>query len=280
MIDAASCLSKRLGPLGPRIEALSREYARIWREISSEPYSPDRLYPVSEKKDVERDLSLLIRRLSAEKKKFLPPGHAWESVEMEEFAASLRPCLKRILGRVDLHIEAVYDAHFVDSTRHFLRAVRDFDPEIRISSVYQALRNVWIMNTLQFFLGSKVELSDAIFAYSMVYPYLDNFIDDAGGSESDKLAQVLKLKGWLEGVDECPETPREEKLHALIGLIERQFSRSQCPEVFQSMLAIYNAQIRSLLQQRETNPPHSAEILDISLEKGGTSVLADGYLVA
>lgn len=280
VIDAASCLSERLGPLGPRVKALSREYARIWGEISSDPYTPDRLFTLSEKKDVERDLSLLIRRLSAEKKKFLPPGHAWESAEMEEFAASLRPCLKRILGRVDLHLEAVYDARFVDSTRHFLRAVRDFDPEIRISSVYQALRNVWIMNTLQFFLGQKVELSDAIFGYSMIYPYLDNFIDDAGDSESDKLAQVLKLKRWLEGVDERPETPREEKLHALIGLIERQFSRREYPEVFQSMLAIYNAQIRSLLQQRETNPPHSAEILDISLEKGGTSVLADGYLVA
>ena len=122
VIDAASCLSERLGPLGPRVKALSREYARIWREISSDPYTPDRLFTLSEKKDVERDLSLLIRRLPAEKKKFLPPGHAWESAEMEEFAASLRPCLKRILGRVELHLETVYDARFVDSTRHFLRA--------------------------------------------------------------------------------------------------------------------------------------------------------------
>jgi len=46
------------------------------------------------------------------------------------------------------------------------------------------------------------------------------------------------------------------------------------------MLAILNAQIKSLLQQREANPPDPAGILAISLEKGGTSVLADGYLVA
>ena len=73
-----------------------------------------------------------------------------------------------------------------------------------------------------------VEHTEAVFAYSMVYPYLDNMLDDAGTSEAGKLA----------------------------------------------------AQVKSLLQQRLESPPPPGEILGISFEKGGTSVLANGYLVA
>jgi len=114
----------------------------------------------------------------------------------------------------------------------------------------------------------------------MVYPYLDNMLDDAATAETDKLAVVAKLKSWLEGSAPAPATPREEKFRSLVGLIERRFPRAGFPGVYQSLLAIYNAQVRSLLQQRMTHPPSRADVLTISLEKGGTSVLADGYLVA
>jgi len=280
MIDFASCLSDQLGPLGPRVKVLSQSYAQIWRDIPSHPPNPERLYPTSEKKACEREISALISRLTAEKKNFLPSRPEGEPGHLEELAASLRPFLKRIIDRLDLRIELIYDSRFIEATRRFLQAVRNFDPEIGIASVYQALRNVWIMNTLQFYLGQEVAPTDAIFGYSMIYPYLDNFLDDLKRTESEKLALVLRLKGWLEGVDKNPATPLEEKLRVLIGMIERQFSRARFPGVYQSMLAISNAQVRSLLQQRKTNPPDSSEILDISLEKGGTSVLADGYLAA
>jgi len=42
---------------------------------------------------------------------------------------------------------------------------------------------------------------------------------------------------------------------------------------------IYNAQIKSLVQQKQNSDLCPVNILDISLEKGGASVLADGYLV-
>ncbi|RPI97560.1 MAG: hypothetical protein EHM31_13325, partial [Candidatus Aminicenantes bacterium] len=50
--------------------------------------------------------------------------------------------------------------------------------------------------------------------------------------------------------------------------------------MYRSLLTIYNAQVKSLLQQRPEAAPSPEDILAISLEKGGTSVLADGYLVA
>jgi hypothetical protein len=50
--------------------------------------------------------------------------------------------------------------------------------------------------------------------------------------------------------------------------------------VYESLLAIHRAQMNSLSQQRRSISPYETDILRLSLEKGGTSVLADAYLVA
>ncbi len=278
MIATADCLSQKLGPLGSRVEIWVREYSRRWWETPSEPPIPEITYPSSEKKDLERELTDLINRLAAEQESLPVDDRIWDSERLDRWAVGLRPFFKRVLGRAAVPLESVYDERFVESTRQFIAAARDFDPEIGIDSVYQALRNVWIMNTLQYFLEIEVQHTDAIFGYSMVYPYLDNVLDDAGTARQDKLCLLLRLKNWLEGERELPRGPREDKLLALIRRIEGQFPRTQYPGVYQSMLTIYNAQVKSLLQQRETHPPYAADILGISMEKGGTSVLADGYL--
>jgi hypothetical protein len=280
MNDLSSFLSDRAGPLAARVEALVREHAALWGSLPADPPPPRRRYARAEKKAVEKELSGLVGLLSSEPVRTAFLDGSLGPARMEEMAAELRPAFKRLLRLIDLPLEAVYDARFVDSTRRFLQTARDFDPDLGLASAYQALRNVWIMNSLQFDLGLDVEHTDAVFAYSMIYPYLDNLLDDAATPEPDKLAVVAKLRSWLEGSGPVPATPREEKFHALVKLIEGRYPRAGFPGVYQSLLAIYNAQVRSLLQQRMTPSPPPADILAISLEKGGTSVLADGYLVA
>lgn len=280
MTDLDACLSNLLGPLDSRVKSLTREYACIWEETPSDTTAPEKIYSASEKREFERELSALIDHMSAEQKQAVLSGQAREPAWMERIASELRPFFQRILRRADLKIESVYDSHFVESTQQFLRSAREFDPDMEIASVYQALRNVWIMNTLQFYLGIEATHTDAIFGYSMVYPYLDNVLDDRFRSRSDKISLVLKLKAWLEGEAMEPTSPQEEKLQALILRIEGQFSRSDFPGVYRSMLSIYNGQIKSLMQHLGTQQHDSNDILGISLEKGGTSVLADGYLVA
>jgi hypothetical protein len=257
MSDLTSFLSKATGPVGPRVEELVRDHVRLWHELSR-----------------------LVSGLSSESVRSAFLEGSLDAAALEELSASLRPSFKRLLALTGLPLEAVYDARFIDATRRFLQAARDFDPELNLPSAYQALRNVWIMNSLQFDLGLPVELTDAVFAYSMVYPYLDNMLDDAGTDEAGKLLAVARLRAWLEGVAETPRTPGEKKLRSLVGLIERQFPRDRFPDVFGSLLAIYNAQVKSLLQQRPGAAAAHEQILGLSLEKGGTSVLADGFLVA
>ena len=280
MSGITSSLSTRVGPLGGRVEELVHRHMRLWREASAEPRPPKKLYARTEKRAVERELSSLVGRLSAAEVRTAFLDGSLDAADLEAVAAGLKPGFKRLLGLIDLPLDAVYDARFIDSTRRFLQTARDFDPGLGLDSAYQALRNVWIMNSLQFDLGLPVAHGDAVFAYSMVYPYLDNVLDDAGTSESGKLALLSNLREWLEGTGPEAASPGEARLLSLVRLIEGCLPRPRFPEVYGSLLAIYNAQVKSLLQQKPGALTSPDEVLAISLEKGGTSVLADGYLVA
>jgi len=280
MSELSSFLSTGTGSLGVRVDELVRGHARLWHEAPAEPGEPRKRYRRSEKKAVERELSGLVGGLASEDVRTAFLEGSLDAARLEELAAGLRPAFTRLLRLIDLPIDRVYDARFIDSTRRFIQAARDFDPELRLASAYQALRNVWIMNSLQFDLGLPVEHTDAVFAYSMVYPYLDNLLDDARTAVAGKLSFVARLRGWLEGSAPAAESPEEEKIVSLVRLIEGRFPRPGFPGVYAALLAIYNAQVKSLLQQRPDAAAPADEILAISLEKGGTSVLADGYLVA
>ncbi|MBP7705800.1 MAG: hypothetical protein KA243_00980 [Candidatus Aminicenantes bacterium] len=280
MSDITPYLSDRVGPLGGRIEELVRRHAALWREAASEARPAVRRYTRADKRAAERELSNLAGALSDEEVRTACLDGSLDAARLEALAAGLKPGLRRLLGIVGLPLDAVYDARFVDATRRFLGAARDFDPSLGLDAAYQALRNVWIMNSLQSDLGRPVVADDAVFAYSMVYPYLDNALDDARAGETGKLDLLAKLRGWLEGDGPAAEAPAEARLLSLVRLIERCFPRPEHPDVYGSLLAIYNAQVRSLLQQSPGAAASAEEVLAISLEKGGASVLADGYLVA
>jgi hypothetical protein len=280
MSDITPFLSARVGPLGGRVDELVRLHEALWREAPAEPRPPKKRYSRAEKRAVERELSVLVGRLSSEELRTAFLDGSLDAARLEAVAAGLKPGFRRLLGLIALPLDSVYDARFIDATRRFLGAARDFDPSLGLDSAYQALRNVWIMNSLQFDLGLPVGHDDAVFAYSMVYPYLDNVLDDAGTSESGKRTLLAKLRDWLEGAGPEAATPGEARLLSLVRLIERRFPRPGFPGVYGSLLAIYNAQVKSLLQQKPGAAVSPDDVLAISLEKGGTSVLADGYLVA
>ncbi len=275
-----SFLSAAVGPLGGRVEELVRLHAGLWRSASEEPPPLGKRFGRRQKRAFERELSDLVGKLADERTRTAFLDGSLGPERLEDMAAALRPTFKSLLERIGLPLDKVYDARFVDATRRFIGQARDFDPRLGLDSAYQAMRNVWIMNSLQFDLGLPVEPTEAVFAYSMVYPYLDNVLDDGRVSEGDKLALAAKLRDWLEGEDRPADRPPEDKLRALVGLMERSFPRAAFPGVSGSLRAIHNAQVKSLLQQRADAASSPDDILAISLEKGGTSVLADGYLVA
>lgn len=169
---------------------------------------------------------------------------------------------------------------FSKVTDDFIRQAYDFDPAITEEAVYQASRNVMIMNTFQMHLGKEITLAPSVFAYSMLYPYTDNYLDAVDVDQQTKHDANRRMELRLRGLAGTPRNRNERMIDKLVGMIENEFDRRSYPLVYESLLAIHSAQSRSVAQQGTRCALSWDELLDVSIEKGGTSVLADGYLVA
>lgn len=167
---------------------------------------------------------------------------------------------------------------FPNTTKGFFQSARKFNPSMTTENLVQAIRNVWIMNIIQVLLNVKVEYTPSMFAYSMLYPYTDNYLDSTDLSKEAKLKINCDFKKRLENKNIMPDNDYEKDLFELVNIIESQYSRSLYAELFESLLYIHKSQEASLYQQNNTLP-YEYDILGISINKGGSSVLADAYLV-
>jgi hypothetical protein len=201
--------------------------------------------------------------------------HAWR----EEVRRRLIGFGAARLGWPPAYARLLLGDALLETSLAFAREARDFDPTLPREGLCQALRNVWIGNALQMLLRRPVRLGEGLFAYSMMYPLTDNILDDPQLDGRTKRALNESFGRRLAGDVVTPSGPREEALFALVARIEMERPRERFPRTYAALLAIHGAQIRSLQQQ--TCPSLSdAELLSISAEKGGTSVLADLHLVA
>lgn len=176
-------------------------------------------------------------------------------------------------------LEIILSEQFKNVSKDFFYRAREFGPELTPENIYQGMRNVWIMNGLQLMMGVKVEITPSIFGYSMIYPYSDNFLDDPSVSDEEKKAFSKRFNKRLHGELVIPANHTEEQLFKLVEMFEMQYSREDFPKVYESLYAIQKGQTRSL-ELIKCNGLDDAVIREICFEKGGASVLADGYLVA
>jgi hypothetical protein len=202
--------------------------------------------------------------------------------ERREWRESIRARLQDF-GEAHFHWPSGYrrllfgDA-FYEASVDFARRARRFDPALSLDDLWQALRNVWIGNSLQMLLARQVRLTPGLFAYSMLYPVTDNLLDSPDVPAADKRLFNHRLGRRLVG--DRLEAGRQAEGHAfaLVRQIEETFPRHRYPDVWESVLAIHRGQIGSLRQHGATLS--RAELIEISFAKGGASVLADLYLVA
>ncbi|HEY8890641.1 MAG TPA: hypothetical protein VIM70_10330 [Clostridium sp.] len=182
-------------------------------------------------------------------------------------------------GFTEEEINGDFSKSLPSITHTFICDVKEFDNSITLDKMVQALRNVWIMNILQVLFDIKVECTPSVFAYSMLYPYTDNYLDSTEISFEEKKAINERFKLRLEGKQIKGSNPYEEGLFKLVSIIESQYPRDCYREIYEGLLCIHAAQCKSLIQQKGMRSPYEMDILGISTEKGGTSVLADAYLV-
>ncbi len=177
------------------------------------------------------------------------------------------------------HGDVIFSDAYFEVTAEFTRRARAFDEGMTIDDVSQALRNLWIMNLFQSLFGRGVRCTDAVFAYSMLYPFTDNYLDDTRRSPAEKADFNRRLARRLAGQRLATVHPHEADVYRLVEMIEAQYARRDHSEIYASLLAIHRAQTESL-EQHGRRSPYEVDVLGLSVAKGGASVLADGYLVA
>jgi hypothetical protein len=260
------------------VAALRDDHADLWRTTPAGlPYLGPR---VGWRRHFanERAARRLLDRLASETEQ-LPEDEGGRRAWRDSVAERLREFGAQRLGWPSGYGRLVFaDAYFAASVA-FAREARAFDPGLSLECLGQALRNVWIGNSLQMRLGLPIALGDGLFAYSMLYPLTDNLLDDPARDAVGKRAFNRRFGRRLAGEPVPAGDAREAAVFALVGRVEREFPRDRFPSVHESLLAIHAGQTRSLAQQDDPRLTDD-HLLSISCEKGGTSVLADLYLVA
>ena len=158
--------------------------------------------------------------------------------------------LDRAATALDLEHDAIelLTNDFLPVGTKLARVARRFDEGLNMADIIQACRNAWTACGLQPLLGTAVQLTPSITGYSLLYPYSDNYLDQDGVPNDEKLRFSERFRRLLQGEELALANRRERALQLLIAMIEGQYSRVRYPQVFESLLAIHRAQEQSVEQ--------------------------------
>ncbi len=275
--EAVHC-TKRSRPFSQRVEACAVRFGALWEAAGSDT---PRLGPrvrrdnqASRERKADERIADVDRRLRQ-----YPDTKARREVWREDFLRTLQDMAMGCLGFPEAGLKLFFNRTAMDATRQFIRNAKAFDPTMSDGSIFQALRNLWVIHNLQLFLECDLGFSPAAFGYSMLYPWTDNYLDDPRMPESSKIAFGDWLARRLAGVCVTAPDAHAAQVSRLVGMIEECFCREEHPEVYLSLRAIHFAQMASLRQQQAGASANEQNIVAITVEKGGTSVLTDGFLV-
>ena len=261
------------------IQNYTEQYAGIWEKCSIQMPEFSCVYLKGDKHRKENFLDQFLETINAFRKDRIR-GKSYSEVELQLFISNIRDFLCNGLDFTTGQLELMFSDKMLEITRTFVRQAKAFDPDLTFNNIFQACRNMWIMNGLQLIMGIPMQVTPSIFAYSMLYPYTDNLIDDPNVSGFEKSVFSERFRNRLSGIKIEPQSNTENAIFRLVGMIENEYSRIDFPEVYESLLGIHDAQTDSMKLFQQNNPIGKHEILKICLAKGGASVLADGYLVA
>jgi hypothetical protein len=251
----------------------------LWFECSEENAYLPSIISTAEKLENERNLSELLDWVSKQIEKSTQRGF-----DQRSFAAEASVKLKvagiSIFGLEETQVNCIEKLGINRSAEDFYHQAKLFDPFISFDDIFQASRNVWTSNYLQVLLGLPVQLTPSLFAYSMLYPVSDNYLDDPRRSQEDKAGFNQRFGLWLKGETAEPQNWKEEDVLELVRMVESQYPRDAFEQVYESLLAIHYAQAKSARMPKWPEKLHIRKVAEMSFEKGATSVLADGFLAA
>ncbi len=277
-LDRVDAFSDEQAALIPVVELVQRCVARWWACPTTQPDLGRRYHP-AEQTAHEARVTQMAEALGAELERTTLTA-ADQRAMQQRFMAKGSHLAQVALGFTAHDLADMRMDDFAEVLVAFARQARVFDPRLTGVDIFQAGRNVMSAGLLQLLLGRPIELTPAIFAYSLLYPYSDNLLDDPALTPAAKRAFNQRFQQRLAGQPTEPADGREASIDRLVALVEGQYERGRYPRVYASLLAIHAAQTRSLELMQFGSAPYELDLLGLTFDKGGTSVLADAYLVA
>lgn len=254
-------------------------FAKSWLECSTQAPLLGTIYSHNEKLSCESRLEKFLKKLKKRKnKKSKFEGNNSNSIKV--ILSAIRNFFKSTYNFKDNHLDIILSDSYTEMTKKFIETGRRFDPELDMEDIFQACRNVWIINGIQSMMDLPIELTPSIFAYSMLYPYTDNYLDNPRTASENKITFSRRFQQRIKGKKIMPENANEKNIFKLIEMIEKQYERSYYPKIYESLLAIHRGQTKSIRLLDALDSLTETDILKICIEKGGASVLADGYLAS
>src|SRR5579871_2888056 len=167
------------------MQELLDEALALWRDCPSEVPVMHRGFTPTEQAAREAQLDGFLSAIQREVDR--PPRtksarHATHARISDAFTTFA----KTALGLEDAHLELLLEGGFSAIGTRLARQARAFDPHVSVADIFQATRNAWTACGLQMLFGQSMRLTPAIFAYSMLYPYSDNYLDDPRTSGETK----------------------------------------------------------------------------------------------
>ena len=262
------------------VEKQVAQSADVWKSCAGRPLPPIPRFAVREQRKREkaydaglRNVELLARRI--------PVTATERSVARRRIVDTFPPFAAIALGLKPEAVELLTGT-FLRVGTELARWARSFDPDLTVPDTIQACRNAWTACGLQALLGQPMQLTPSLLAYSMLYPYSDNYLDHPSLSKADKLLFSERFRERLAGRRIPARNRHEAAVWAMVQLIEDQYPPPSFPQVFDSLLAIHRAQEKSVAQLKNDSGLRGfiddQELLRISCAKGGTSVFADACL--
>jgi len=259
------------------VQSYINHFNEVWENSSNEMPTFIKKFSVSEKHERETHFDSFqksIRELQSRKN-----IHQFRNNPGQSIFPLFKGFLKTVFDFEKEQLNLILSEDFKNVSKDFFYKARNFGPDLKPENIYQGLRNVWIMNGVQLMTDLPVKITPSVFAYSMIYPYSDNYLDNPTISTQEKNDFSKRFNQRLHGEIVKAQSFTEEQLFKLVGFFEEEFPRNKFSKVFESLYAIQNAQTNSL-KLISQNGLDDTQIKNICFEKGGASVLADGYLVA
>lgn len=181
-----------------------------------------------------------------------------------------------ILGINEAMPKDTLDA-FNSELKKIIKRVRKFDEDLKIEDIGQAIRNYMVYAIFKELNGMPQKCSSSIFGYSMLYPYTDNYIDNSKYTINEKKHFNKMIEDKLKGVSYEAISVHEKKTAELLSYIEDDYGRPDA--IFEGLLLMLEAQKNSQKQENSDFDLSAEDILDISVFKGGLSVMIDRYFI-